>query len=87
MPGAYLDAKFPKDKLVLMRLRDEFVDIMCKVNPEYLKHAKQEKGRKVLYLRVLRALYGCIESALMWYNLFAKTLVDMGFVGVRTCVI
>ena len=80
VPGAYLHAKFPKDKLVLMRLKDEFVDIMCKVNPEFLKHVKQEKGRKVLYLRVLRALYGCIESALMWYNLFAKTLVDMGFI-------
>ena len=31
VPGAYLHAKFPKDKLVLMRLRDEFVDIFFKL--------------------------------------------------------
>ena len=37
VPGAYLHAKFPDDKTVLMRLRDEFVDIMCDVNPEYKK--------------------------------------------------
>ena len=28
VPGAYLHAKFPDDKTILMRLRDEFVDIM-----------------------------------------------------------
>ena len=34
----------------------------------------------VLYLRVLRALYGCLESALLWYNLYSSTLVNLGFV-------
>ena len=47
-----------------MRLRDEFVDIMCDVNPEYKKYVKVIGGKKLLYLRVLRAIYGCIESAL-----------------------
>ena len=27
----------------------------------------------------MRALYGCLESALLWYNLYYTTLVDMGF--------
>ena len=31
-------------------------------------------------MRVLRALYGCLESALLWYELYSSTLVDMGFV-------
>ena len=39
--------------------------------------AKNEK--KVLYLRVLRALYGCLESALLWYDLYSSTLVKHGF--------
>lgn len=77
--GAYLHAEFLKDKTVLMRLRDEFVDIMVKINPEYAKYVKVINGRKVLYLRVLRAIYGCIELALLWYNLFSVTLVKMGF--------
>jgi len=33
----------------------------------------------VLYVRVLKAIYGMIESALRWYDLFSSTLTDMGF--------
>ena len=64
-----------------MKLRDQFVDIRCDVNPEYKKFVKVVNGKKLLYLRVLRAIYGCIESALLWYNLFSTTLKkDMGFI-------
>jgi hypothetical protein len=56
------------------------VDIMCGVIIEYLKDVRLENGKKVLYLRILKALYGCIESALLWYNLYVTTLKDMGFV-------
>jgi hypothetical protein len=33
-----------------------------------------------LYLKILRAIYGCIESALLWYNLYSSTLKSMGFI-------
>ena len=39
-----------------------------------------ESGTKVLYLIILRALYGCIQSALLWYNLYLNTLVEEGFI-------
>ena len=80
VPGAYLHAKMPEGKLVLMWLVGRFVDIMCKVNPEYKKYIRYKKGVKVLYLRVLRAIYGCLKSALLWYNLYSSTLQKMGFV-------
>jgi hypothetical protein len=38
-----------------------------------------ENGRKVLYVRLIKALYGCVKSALLWYDLFKNELVDMGF--------
>ena len=38
-----------------------------------------ENREKILYLKVLQAIYGCIESALFWYNLFSSTLEKMGF--------
>ena len=41
---------------------------------------RREQGKKVLYLRVLKALYGCIESALLWYEMYSSTLEHMGFV-------
>ena len=79
IPGAYLHAEMPEDKVVLMRFRGQFVDIMCQVNPEHKKNITYENGKKVLYVRVVRAIYGCIESALLWYNLYVSTLKEMGF--------
>ena len=42
---------------------------MREVNLEFIKDVQQEGKKKVLYLSVLKTLYGCIESALLWYNL------------------
>jgi len=52
---------------------------MCQVNPKYEKFVVIKNGKKVLYLQLLKALYGCVQSALLWYNLFTNTLVQMGF--------
>ena len=52
---------------------------MCQVNPKYEKFVVIENGKKVLYLQLLKALYGCVQSALLWYDLFTNTLVQMGF--------
>ena len=40
---------------------------------------RYENGQKVFYLLVLRNIYGCIQSALLWYNLFYRTLEGLGF--------
>ena len=78
VPGAYLHAEL-QDETVLLVLRDELVDIMCEVSSEYKRYVEYRNGKKILYLRVLRALYGCLESALLWYNLYSTTLRKMGF--------
>ena len=79
LPGAYLHAEMPKDKRLLMKFRDEFVDIMCKVNPEYEQDVVVEHGKRVLYVRILRAIYGCIELVLLWYELYVSVLKEMIF--------
>ena len=35
---------------------------------------------KVLYLRIFKPLYGCMDSVLIWYALYVKTLKSQGFV-------
>ena len=62
-----------------MKLRGDFVDIMFQVNPEYKKHVRYENLNKVLYVLVIRAIYGFIESALLFYNLLSTTLQVIGF--------
>ena len=74
VPGAYLHEDITKDKRILMNTRRVFVDIMCQVNPEYEHKVNYENGGKVLYLLVLRAIYVCIQSAMMWYNLLYTAL-------------
>ena len=60
-----------KDKVVVKLIGDA-VDVLCTANDKYKKYVKTEKGKKVIYLRLIRALYGCIQSALLWYNTFVK---------------
>ena len=55
------------------------VDIIIEVHGMYADYVTiNEKGIKVLYLRLRKALYGCVRSALLWYELFASVLEDLG---------
>jgi hypothetical protein len=47
--------------------------IMDQFNKSYKKSIVQEKGKSVLYLQMKEALYGSLESALLWYELFVNT--------------
>lgn len=80
IPGAYLRALMKHDKnKVVMVLCGIFVDLMCEVDQKYKKYIKIINGKKVLYLKVLRAIYRCIQSALLWYKLFTTMLKEMVF--------
>jgi hypothetical protein len=54
--GAYLHADM--EDFVLLKLAGEAVNIMCQVNPKYEKFVVIENRKKVLYLQLLKALYG-----------------------------
>ena len=79
VPGAYLHADLPHDKFVLLKIEGQFVDIMVDVNPEFKEDVRFENGKKVLYVQILKALYGMIESALLWYELYSTVLKEEGF--------
>ena len=76
--GAYLNADMPD--FTVMKLTGEAVNIMCRVNPKYKDFVTVEKGKRVLYVQLLKALYGCVQSALLWYDLFTNTLKAAGYV-------
>lgn len=77
IPGAYLYAFFKK--FVLLTFENEFVDMMIEVNPDYASEVRYEGKRKVLYVKLKKALYGCMESALLWYELCSSVLKGLGF--------
>jgi hypothetical protein len=75
--GAYLKADMVD--FVVMKFTGESVDILCSLNSEHKKFVATEGGAKVLYVRLDKAIYGCVKSALLWYDLFSNHLKQMGF--------
>ena len=75
--GAYLNTYM--EDFVIVKLVGEKVGIISKLNPVYKEYAISENGKKVLYFQLIKALHGCIKSALLWYECFTKCLFDMGF--------
>ena len=75
--GAYHNA-FMKD-FVLIRFSGETVRILCELNPKHKPFVIVENGEQVLYVRLIKAIYRCVKSAMLWYKLFSSTLQQMGF--------
>ena len=75
--GAYLKAKM--DDFLIIKYTGQQVDILCEMNPKYKEFVLIEKGINVLYVRMVMAIYGCVQSVLLWYKLVSSTLEEMGF--------
>ena len=48
VPVPCLHAEMPQDKMVLLKLKGQFVDIMCQVNPEYKEYVRYEGKMKLM---------------------------------------
>ena len=55
----------PEDKFILLNIEGGIVDIMCKMNPKHKKKMCVENVVRVLYLRIMEALYGFMESVIL----------------------
>jgi hypothetical protein len=79
IPGAFLHADL--DEEVIMLLRGQLADLMVQVDPElygpYL--TKTKKGESILYVKMLKAMYGLLRSALLFYLKLVGDLKDYGF--------
>jgi hypothetical protein len=75
--GAFLKGDMPD--FVLIKLINEEVDIMCDVDPAHKAYVTFEGNTKVLYMQLNKALYGCMKSAIIWYDTFCDTLKNLGF--------
>ena len=67
------------DNFTVFKMEGETVDIMRKVNSAYLKFVCLKRGKKVMQVRLLKALYGYVKSELLLYELFITTLQEFGF--------
>jgi hypothetical protein len=64
-----------------MKITGVLVNMFVNINPELYRPAMVlENRKKVLYIEVLKAIYGMLEAALLWYKTFRKDLEDIGFI-------
>jgi hypothetical protein len=79
IPGAYLSADM--DEEVIMLLRGMLAELMVKTAPNiYRKYITvDEKNQPVLYVKLQKALYGCLQSALFFYLKFVGGIESQGF--------
>ncbi len=75
--GAYLLTEM--HDYTLIKVTGDATKIMCKVNGSYEDYVAVENDKPVLYLKLRKALYGCIMRALLWYQTFVGVLMDLGF--------
>jgi hypothetical protein len=79
IPGAYLHTE--TDEEVIMVLEGPLAEIMVKVAPRlYQKYiTTNSKGEALLYVKMQKALYGLLRSALLFYKKLVKYLENYGF--------
>ena len=50
------------------------------MNLYHIPNIRYGNGKKVLYLKIRKALYQCIESALLWNDIYTNNLKELGSV-------
>ena len=72
VPGAFMQVDM--DELVHVRFSGEMVDKLLEIDHElYSGYVTIERGEKVMYVELLKALYGTLRAArLFWEKLHAK---------------
>ena len=74
--AAYLNATM-KGPPVHMSLNAEVSSILCDLAPEYKQFLRHD-GKIIVHLK--KALYGCVQSAVLWYEELQGTLKGFGFI-------
>ena len=77
-PGAFLNSDMPLEgsHTVFMRLNKYLTDVLISIDKSYMKYVN-DKGTCIVKLK--KALYGCVESAKLWYDKISHDLSILGY--------
>jgi hypothetical protein len=74
--NAFIQALMPEvkdgDERVMMKITGVLVDMLVELNPALYGPVVNKRNRrnKALYVQVMRAIYGMLEAAILWYKKF-----------------
>ena len=65
---------------VIMKLEGVMAEIIRKIDPDqYEQHTVYERGKPVIYVILLKALYGTLQAALLFWENLSSQLKEWGF--------
>ena len=77
IPNAFVQTEIDKNNKnkIIMKIRGELVNILTELEPStYEKYVSQENNSPILYVRMVKVLYGMLTSALLFYKHFKRIL-------------
>jgi hypothetical protein len=79
IPGALMHADI--DDLIHIRLEGPMAKLLTRVDPKkYRTYMTEERGKKVLYVELRKALYGTLQTAMLFWENLTRFLTDeLGF--------
>ena len=78
IPGAFMQGD--QDETVHMRLEGTLAELLTKCDPKlYRKYVVTENNKPVLYVELIKALYGTLRAALIFWRKLTSKLVEWGF--------
>ena len=77
IPGAFMQSDM--DDFVIMKIQGKPALLLTRVNAKYKKFLIMEKGRPTIYVRLVKALYGTVQAAFLFWCDLSKELSKMGF--------
>ena len=82
IPGAFLQTPDESKERTHLRFEGVMVDQLVAIDPgKYQPHVRVDsKGRKYMYAECLKAIYGTLNAALLFWQLLSNDLEGWGFV-------
>jgi hypothetical protein len=83
IPNAFVQTDIEDQKegeRIIMKIRGILVDMLVELDPDlYGPYVTYERNEKVLYVQMLKALYGMLISSVLYYKKFRKDVESIGF--------
>ena len=72
-------------EMVIMKITGVLVDMLVRLDSEtYRKHVVFGNGKKLIYIVLLREIYGMVVAALLFYKNFCVDLKILGLSSILT---
>jgi Reverse transcriptase (RNA-dependent DNA polymerase) len=82
-PNAFVQTEVDNKKFgerIIMKIRGPLVDMLVEIAPEaYTDYVREDNGKKVVYVKMLKASYGMLQSAIFYYKKFKADIEEIGF--------